>query len=412
MNESKRPRTRMLAGSLLCLAAGLALGGGEKLMVTQVTRISHPAYDVSNMWQSSLECWNRDGTRIMMYQGPFVHPEYFKPGTRIYRGLLWGRIAELKAASGGSLEQYHKAVHRIPDFWCRGTTWSIFPTEEACIYGLYTPKKMVAKLNVDTGVRTDIVSYERDDGTEARGPWLMGWTKDGNLVINCNGQSAADGQFEIDLDHAHNHAKAKRKLWKKVPKKGTPRWYRFPYGRSIHGSRSPDGKYRAHYSARPKADGVDIMDPASPRFGDLIEDPFNAADDITHVDWRAANGWFVGCSVQFTPGRKRPAIVGHRLFQVLFDRATEKFWHNLLHIHDGAGLYRHENSSTVNYHAMMTPTLRKDGRQVMYMSTDGKYSTQDRELFGSTPWGTRGVFLADLAPAQAKNVTPPRFPAR
>jgi hypothetical protein len=46
------------------------------------------------------------------------------------------------------------------------------------------------------------------------------------------------------------------------------------------------------------------------------------------------------------------------------------------------------------------PTLRKDGRQLVYTSTKGQYSRSDFDSTGATPWSERALFLVDLAPAK------------
>ena len=40
----------------------------DELVVTSITRISHPAYRANNQWYATRYPWNQDGTRVMIYE--------------------------------------------------------------------------------------------------------------------------------------------------------------------------------------------------------------------------------------------------------------------------------------------------------------------------------------------------------
>jgi len=70
------------------------------------------------------------------------------------------------------------------------------------------------------------------------------------------------------------------------------------------------------------------------------------------------------------------------------------------------------DQTSVNWGSLPIPTLRSDGLQMMFFSTEGKYSPDDYRLRGSTPWATEGVFLADLTVGSQPpaDTTPPTTP--
>ena len=417
----------------------------DEVTVSGVTRIMHPAYRSGNQWFSNRDPWNRDYTRMLMFESSFTHPVYGTTG----RGLVWGFVAELKqlgaqfqrrageaqvayqARMSQLLRQYEQAARPIDAnyAWNRwpatSAYWSPFPGEENILYAINLQEKVLARLDVDTGGVTVVASYDPGDGTVLSEARSNGWTFDDPAT------AAFDPRFHLSfqgewysagyLIDVHSGAK------EYFPRSPGPlnsneetgvcsddRRY-FPYTTHGHGDRSPDGsKFTNNYGFN-STKGVYICQGDQQTFVhdrsyvDRIEPPWPKA--TAYVSWKASERWFlVSGDQEIMDGSQpwyysAPAISEWPMWQVFFDGQSYRY-RELLAVRTAArwdvdGDPRNGNEGR-NWHAHLIPVLRSDGRQIWYTATDAEYSYEDWEARGVTPWGFEGTFLADLSPASGE----------
>ncbi|MGI0014945.1 MAG: hypothetical protein ACREBU_16110, partial [Nitrososphaera sp.] len=376
----------------------------EDVKVTKVTRISHPAYRAANIWYSTRNPWNRDYTRVLIYESSFTHPNYGTTG----RGLVWGFVDELKSwntlqTDQQQLQAYQKAAKPLPENTKWASTslyWSPFNGEENILYGIYTADKTVSKLNVDTGVRMPLVSYDPGDGTDVSGARSTGWTIDNTLVVNFNGESYSAG-YEVDVIN-----KTKKRY---TPFSGdcSEERKRFPHNGHGHSNKSPDGSKMAMKFGFGSDDGVMLMDDCAyvedPSWEHKMDPPYPNLP--IYVSWTASENWYLASGDQEDPPipyLTAPAITTWPIWQVYFDGKNFTY-RELLAVKTAARWdpdANHANGNEVrNYHAHLIPVLREDGRQIWFTATDGKYTIDDYNVARVSPWEFESVFLADLAPA-------------
>ncbi len=393
-------------------------------VVTSITRLSHPAFNIDNIYgQGGFNSWNSNLKRILMYESV----GYCDPIAGCGRGIVTGNINELKSAAAiGTLQDYLNASTDIPDsIWenPKAIEWSPFSVENEYIYGLRASDKMLVKYNTDTGDQIPLISYSHPDLTAT--PSLLGWTSDNKLIVNFNQSEWDSGLYEVDIDFP-DHVNPSTTHYSSRPNLCSERFSRYPSARSIHEGKSPDSKYYAHYNASSAESGVETNDYSDPlNCGLFYNDALNGSvtdDYLSHIDWQHSNDWFVGGKVLCQ--QTYPYLFNYAISQVFFNRGTNAFSHNKLISKLGAGYWKGSDCQDsqfedYNYLALPSPTLSKDGKQLMFISTDGKYSTEDYNccikgcpdttipqsvcdaIVGNT--GTRGIFIADISFSQCNN---------
>jgi len=391
-----------------------ALAQTDTLTVLTVRRISHPAYNVGNIWYSVRDPWNRNFTRILLYETPgVVHPDYGKEG----RGMVWGFLDDLK--NWHSLDEYEQAARPILPGWSwsefPGTSiyWSPFPGEENILYLLHRPSRTVWRLDVDTGNHTVVASYDPGNGTDVSNARALGWTLDGRFVVNFDNESKTSGGYTIDVQTG------RRTLYSSIPSPGSAEGMKWPTVTHGHTHKSPDGSMIAKDYGHVQNNGVRILTKGvfveDMTFEDRINPPWPYS--TCYVSWRATNDWFLVSSDQYTVGQvptylDRPTVVEYVMWQVFFD-GSHFAYHELLRVKT-AGRWdpdtNHSNGNEVrNYHAHLIPVLRKDGKEIFFTATEGKYSYEDYRKYGATPWGFVGAFIAELS-TSSPEPPPPRTP--
>ena len=393
------------------------------VVVTGVTRISHPAYRVANVWYSLRNPWNGDHTRVLMFESPsFTHPIYGTKGRR----LVWGFVDELKAF-GTQLDHldesdpediarlkellpgYHQIAKPLPDTGRLKPTsayWSPFPGEENIIYAIAYDDDRVYRINVDTGEVSPIISFDPGDGTMVTEARSLCWTKDNTLIVNLNNEGEGGG-YEIDVKEIT------RVRYAALPEVCSPEGRRFPDQGHGHSSRSPNGTKLALDYGHTSDNGVlDLV--TCEFFEDLayenqLDEPYPRY--TVYVSWIASEDWFLASSSQFKEGSpdptpsyvEGPEIVSYAMWQVYFNPDGNFTYREILRVQTASRWdpdRDHNNGNRqLNYHAHLIPVLREDGRQIWFTATDGKHTYEDYMSEGVMPWGTEGVYLADLASA-------------
>ncbi|RJO60410.1 hypothetical protein C4544_05055 [candidate division WS5 bacterium] len=377
----------------------------DEKRVENISRISHPAYRMTNLWYGTRNPWNRDNTRIMMFEETATYnpPGY---GTQTGRGAVWGFVSELKAASGGTLAEYQLAARPLYDTSTKSPymEWSVIPGEENIIYALFKTIKKLKKMNLDTQTTTDVISYDPGDGTIVTNARIIGWTADNTLIVNFDDETSGSGGFEINV------VTNTRTRYSKFPDMCSAEGVRWPFWGHGHNDLSPDGLYHARYGKYYRVYDNDYQNNKCGEVGDpsYANSYFDNVNNIlnnklSHVSWLASNYWFLASDVSDQLSSPYKGL--YRIVQVFFDRATKQFIHNELWSGISAGIRLESGCSGSGCYRnfMATPhvTVRPDGNQMMFQSTDGKWGyddyVNDNSLYSN--WGAEGVFIADLATA-------------
>lgn len=386
----------------LTLTSYSVFAGSEDLTVTKVTRISHPAYRATNQWYSIRDPWNRNYERVMLYEA-----------TQFYngiagRGLVWGYVNQLKSWS--TLQQYESIAKPLPKAnnktWkSTSVYWSPFSGEENIVYGVVKNDNRLMKVNVDTGAWEAIMSFDPSDGTDLINARGIGWTLDNIFIVNFYDESRSSGGYEINV-----HAKTKRR-YSAWPDRCSPDGRRYPCISHGHSDKSPDGTKYANDYGQTMENGVQNLVNCNftedRAFENRLLEPYPLYTN--YVSWKASENWYLVCSDYFwedsnepTPNwaLSSPEIMNYKLWQMNFDGANFSY-REILRVKSAAAWDPdddHTNGNEIwNSHCNLIPVLRKDGKQIWFTMTDNKYSYEDYQARGVTPWGFEGVFLADLS---------------
>jgi hypothetical protein len=364
--------------------------GDVPLKVASVRRLTPPSYGATTQSYAVREAWNRDMTRLMYYEGRNPTPEGIV-------GMVWGFESDLTRWTNDA--EYHAARHPLYYFngawnvFSEHLEWSIFDGENGIMYAVYKPTRMLVRRDLDANTITNIVSIDPGNGTNVTGADPVGWTTNGTLIVNLGGlDDRTLGAWEIDVKTGG------RTFYASTVPTTTADKLRWPCLSHGHGMPSPDRTLYADYGAGRLYDfrtGATIVAFPS-QYAGLSGGPGQ------HVSWKASNRWWVAESFGIEAYRlvldgvwpaSQPFINHFELNQCFTDGTCS----NLLVT--GTAAYWSNNGTAVwNYEHTPIPALRRDGRAVLFASTDGKYSYTDFTLRGVTPWDYGGVFLARLAP--------------
>jgi hypothetical protein len=452
---------------------------------TDVTRISHPAYQMNQYYAQGSWTdlpWNQNGTKILMYESPsftfYANNNDFKigswqPSTNIQgRGTVWANIADLRAAVNESdldawFTAYQSATHQInttSHYEPRAFAWSPRTGEENILYILTRPSygnKLVkcdvstlATCSLSTITTNGTCTAESDTNCVVKSGlsgsiYILGFTPDGSSIYTSGDRittwctSALNNPiYKIPFSNPSNPT-----TYSHYPCSNTVDFLNWPSLAGTHHHVSPDREWIAGYHGGasindPECTGGLPTDPASSTCNGITDigvglplihqqQQYLYADDynpynVTHIHW-IIQEWFVGGSLSLN--YRKPTLHNWNIVQVFFNPTTKETTHNLLHTQLGAG-YWDENGAQAfgrNYHSMPSPSQRIDGKQIHFVSSDGKYSYADYKCvtapasydcqseagapvlsqatvdsWGLTStirgnWGTLGVFLIDLA---------------
>lgn len=392
----------------IIITVGSAFAGSEDLIVTKVTRITPPDYRASNLWYGvrDLGLWNIDNTRMMVYENPSsTHPVSGKTG----RGLVWGFISDFK--SWTDVSDYESKIKPLPRWINSKRTdpssifWSIFPGEENIVYVTLEIGWLV-KVNVDTNEISRVLYIDPGDGVDIKDAKLYGWTKDNTLVMSFGYENWKDGGYEINVQ-TPSKTFVRKPPWNKCSSE-FQRWPDFfSHG---HSGKSPSGVLYYSGAGDVHDNGVINLDTSNFTEDMLYENKVCRPYPWTssHISWKASENWFLANSwtrydVKIEPSE--PTLREYKLWQVYFDGVD--FTYRELLSQKTAHAWNDGTRRIRNWNAHFIATLRKDGRQALFTSTNGKYSYEDYKYKGVTPWGYEGAFLVDLAPASG--LSPPEI---
>lgn len=350
-----------------------------EMVVTKITRLTAPEYNVGQIHYGVREPWNSDRTRIM----------YHEYGT----GEVWGRLDALQSwKSPAEYLAARKPVHPKNEF-AQFIWWSERVTEPSVVYALHKPSKNFVRYNVDTGVMETIVSYAPSGGGDVSAARLMGWTTDGTMICNLEGEVWARGAWEIDVIKKTRvfHSNARYGDGSAANKK---RWPTLSHG---HGGPSPDRTLYASYGDReitkwPSGELVRKLP------GSYLEPKVS----MNHLSWKASDKWWVADDVGINYYARvlagtwpftAPHVDTFGISQCRTDGTCKRLLQTKT-----ASYWEDSGFKVWNYDSHPIVTLRRDGRQLVFTSTDGKYSKTDNARRGVTPWGNAGLFIADLKP--------------
>jgi len=358
--------------------------GDVDIKVASVKRITPDSYQTGDIWYGTREPWNRDGTRLMYWEDN--NSQNLANG-KYGLGVVWARLTDL--TSWTTLDQYEAIRHPLdlyPYTYDLHIEWSPFAGEENIVYAARLSDSMLVKINVDTGAVEPVISLAGSGS--AIHPTPMRWTLQNTLIVLLDGPDGwGNGSFEIDV-----RSKTRRYYDPKIypdywglPSEDLQRWPMV----TTHGHRqlSPDHTLFVVYS-----EPFDPQLTTWPGLTQIVNLP--PAD---HVSWRASNKWWIADDFG-SPGPwdlTQPALATFNIYQCWVTGRCNKIYQVTT-----AQDYT-DNSSVSGF--MNWPTtpfarVRTDDREMVFTSTDGKYSAYDYAAHRAAPWAYRGIFLADLTP--------------
>jgi len=330
-------------------------------------------------------------------------------GTKTGRRLVWGFIDERPGSlrHWTTLEEYEAAARPVPGAaqmtnW-KAAYWSPFPGEEAVIYAPFRDgaDAVLQRIDTDSGQIAEIIPLECN-GVDCRNMLCYNWTRDQRLLCSYGYEDFSRGGWEIDV-----RAPSKQFVTQTPSAWCTDERKRWPDMTHGHGSTSPSGELFANNYGSGYGKDKGVQDCRTGEFTLDLTPYIPGTSGASHVSWKASEAWFLGSDCGPCEWEAAPNIGDYSLYQIFFDGSAFTY-HKLLSM-PSAGKWDLErflsgDESTLNYSAHPIATLSRDGRMAVFMSTDGKYTHNDFELTGATPWGLEGLFLADLAPVDGGSI--------
>lgn len=368
-------------------AAPTNIGDGD-VEVSTVKQVMPDGFASADLWYGQEDPWNSDATRIMYFEDDNV----LDPDGEYGLGLVWARVADIE--SWTTVAEYKASRHaldRYPYRYAAQLEWSPFEGEENIVYAARLADHMIVKIDVDSGDVEPIVSYDPGDG-DAPTPLLRRWTLDNHLIVMLDGADDLSpwvrGVYEVDVQartRTYWGPPDTMDYWA-LPTSDRIRW---PYVVSHHGSFSPDHTLAVGSDNTIKeTTDYSLVATVAP-----ITKPY--ASSINHTTWRASQAWFVvddlGESYNTAIYSSSPNIDNFAIHQCFVDGHCRP-----LLVTRSAQDY---NQYPVNWPTSPIATVRKDGRQLVYTTTNGMYSQTDHDNYGVEPWSHRLLFLANLVPA-------------
>jgi len=424
MTGVKRYVVKILIGSLALLGIISTHGFGADadpfcgpVKVKKVTRITHPAYTAGNQFLNKMVPWNPDYSRMLIFENTFSHPSTHVVG----KGYCWGYLKDLTHWTTQS--EYEQARKPLPSQdWIKFCVfWSPFPGEENVVYGVRRTKKDVVSVNLDTGEVTSILTLDPGAGADITKGQGYGWSKNKTLIIGLVEHSAAADVLEVDV---RNKTQKRFKpvtsshMWDSD--EALANFTHFPRGGN-HGDTSGSGKWFFQYRGlapenanekRTKGGawslterGASVYVPDGKHF---IEDQWRTVGVVSLSFAHYADRWLMGVDLGRPSQPVGPAISTYTFCQIMFypDHKPNFVYRPILKhksatawYESAAGQYDQKNSGAhLNYHSLCKLKVRRDGRQFVYVGTDGKYSWQDYLDRKMEPWDNNGMFLVDVEP--------------
>ena len=116
-----------------------------------------------------------------------------------------------------------------------------------------------------------------------------------------------------------------------------------------------------------------------------------------HMSWNASEDWFLANStgpVTVANWSTGPTLTTYKLYQVFFDGSDFTYRELLSQV--SSHQWQSGTNKVSNDHAHFKATIRSDGKQALFTSTNGVYTIEDWQKTGITPWGFEGFFLVDF----------------
>lgn len=185
-----------------------------------------------------------------------------------------------------------------------------------------------------------------------------------------------------------------------------------------HGAVNPSKTLYADRCATTGTDDLCITDIDS---CDYLYSALNTSPiDTTHFSWSVNENWFISNTGGKGSDFSAPTLYDYHIHQTIYDAGIVNVTHKKLLTQQTAHAWTDASGIRYsNYNAHFISTLRKDGGQVIFTSTGGKYSHDDCAAKSSvacpggwsdSSWGFEGFYLVDLAPVNS-DTTPPAAPS-
>lgn len=410
----------------------------DLLTVTNIRRLSHPYYSMSNNFYGSIDPYNLDQTRLLMYEMSNGDASPTADG----RFYVWGYVDETYCQTNNCLlnwetkADYEDAARQVPliendyHYRWRNLYWSPLVGEEDILYGVTIyDKEGVYKINLTSSEITEIANYNPNDGTNIDNASCYGFTFWNTFWCSFGDEYWGDGGFEVDIQTGditffgpnaigtnNNYALT---YCQEHENQTLPEAYKgYPHYSHGHGSLRRDQLYNAvGYGTSP----VGVWNLNNCTFYPDNNYAEKYPNDLfwyfpNHVTWQndQTNYFFGDSPNSYYDSSQReghntePWLRRVSLFQSFFDEDSGDIFHHHLITMPTAGKWNeeapytcdHEFYDQCNYQWPATPLpfIDNTGRKLLFTNTNGSYSYGDYLLTGITPWDTYAVYMAELTP--------------
>jgi hypothetical protein len=418
-------------------------------VVSNITRLTHPAFQIIHVPVGSTrghDPWNSDNTKIMLFETTLS--VYGNPNYNWIQGRrwVWANVQDLITACNSNSCMDNPTQDQL-DQWLTDylavTTafpnpnpspednirWSEISGEEDILYYLLKQGSETRLRVMDTSIDPPSrdANYLVIDSSDAwyYGGYLIGFDVNNKLMVinELDFANAVDEWYNVtitdytieDWDKGTKQTGRPETL---CPNMSDAEWGYNLWSNHGHSFITPNRLYRLkNYGATNEPFiGVNVKGLCSGgKFDDAWHNDPNA-DSVAHISATYSNEWWVGGKGRFQQ-RSVPTVEGKDITHIAYDNAAGTFKHTQI-IADGdpggttATWWNDGGDSNENSDALPYVNLRDDGGAIMWTSTGGKFSVDDKNTYsgsGSWSWddefGNVGLYYATLTASSATSLT-------
>ena len=396
------------------------------VFATDPIRLMHPAYRANQNTFGARNPWSKDGKRIMMYENTGSYTTSY--GTKTGRGLVWGWVADCSTnnclTAWTSLAQYESYATPLPDQIHMSHNpfsayWSPFAGEESIIYAPFysgSSCSYLKKIDVaaTTPTWTNVIAIDGTGGSCDVA--CYGYDDSNRLACSRKNEDWSAGGYYITLTGTPSLTEisswptswyANYTCMPPSPYITAEGWTFPDYSEHGHGGKNPGRTWWANNYGDGTYTGVINTKGVIKRTNSVcqvVPDTLAQSNHSTHVSWKASDTWFItGTCGDVCDYQTAPTLDTFRVYKGTFDGGTFSYTELLNKVSAGRWQTTPGAADHVNYESEPIPTLKPDGMQLVFNSTDGHYTYEDyvANPTVATTFGLEGVFLYNLAATSA-----------
>jgi hypothetical protein len=394
---------------------------GDDIAVVSTTRLTHPAYRMgNNHFGTRPYVWSRDGKRLHLWEERESYTTTY--GTKTGRGPVWGWVADCDshdcltewAGEPDPLAAYESYAQQVYDAahisYTAACAWSPLVGEENILICPYVSgsNTVIKKTNVDTDAQTTLATISGDNTV-----MCYGFDSDNKFICSANTDGDwTSGGWRINTTTGASTAIAANypyTIWPQYTCNQTPKTinadgWGFPdQTQNGHGGRNSDSTLWANNYGGGTYPGVINTSGVIKRASDeceVIEDTTRSTYHVTHMTWNAWPNRFIAssCGDECNSSASAPNLDTMRIYQVDFDPTAETYDYTEIKSFSSAGRW----SSNLNFEAIPISTVNDFGTQIIFNSSEGKYTYEDHLVNSALSWGLEGVFLMEITTGDAE----------